>query len=255
MKNNFKSSIAAVLCGIMCLSLCACGNNSEADSSETVTSSAAGNGVQDSKTESSDSDEDADKTSADNADSEDTEENVPEDGHYLNIDSPAPFGEWVTSAHFNAVSGKEEVIYWRIVNVREDAQDTVDEYNKNSKFTTIVTSSDEDFIKFYELEYEIKYPEEYTAAEWGISSVNLSMWAENPDGAGFDKDGVSYIGLGQCLDVTNGVREKSDTKPQPGDTETKIAVFTMLEGSPNFVFSYEYTDVDGERKTSFAASR
>ena len=255
MKNNFKTKLSAILCGIMCLSFCACGNNPETDSPETVTSSAAGNEVRDSKTESSDSEENADKTSADNADSEDAEENVPEDGHYLNIDSPAPFGEWVTSATFNPVSEEQEIIYWRVVNVREDAQDTVDEYNKNSKFTTIVTSSDEDFIKFYELEYEIKYPEDYSAKDFGITSINLSLWAENPDGAGFDKDGVSYIGLGQCLDVTSGVMEKSDTKPQPGDTETKKAVFTMLEGNPNFVFSYEYRDIGGERKTSFAASR
>lgn len=74
MKNNFKTKLAAILCGIMCLSLCACENDPETDSPETVTSSAAGNEVQESKTEKSDSEDITDEEAADGAESEHEDE-------------------------------------------------------------------------------------------------------------------------------------------------------------------------------------
>ncbi len=241
MKRKLKTKLALIICGIICFGLFGCNGeeNGGTDADSTVEESVDG--------DSEEVSEDAGEESSDEA-------GVADDEQYKNAESPAPIGEWIKSAAFNPVSGEQEVIYWRVTGVNSDAQASVEAYNNGGNFW-VLEQPEEDFIKYYEMEYEIRYPEEYSQEDFGITVSDLSLSAENRDGRGFEKDGTMYLGVGSCTDVTKDTIGEGEENPRPGDTVKRKIVFTMIDGCDDYVFAYSYTDTDGERKTSYAASR
>ena len=249
MKLKVKTKLAFLLCVIMSFSLCGCGGKeSRGKEDETPVST-----LEDQSNVSDTGDgESSDSSSEDSAD--DNGGAASDNVQYTDPLSPAPLGEWIKVATFNPVSNEQEVIYWRVVSVSEDAQASVDAYNNGDNFW-ILEQPEEDFIKYYEMEYEIQYPEEYSQDDFGITVSDLMLDAEKPDGRGFEKDGTTYLGVGECTDVTKDTIGESEENPRPGDTIRRRVVFTMMDGYTDYVFSYTYEDTDGERKTSYAASR
>ena len=264
MKSKSKSLLSAALCGIICLNICACSESKNTGGSA-VNSESSVQSVSDSNTEESS----ADSESPDGSNGESSEESKTEesseaesssggaanadDDQYTDPYSPAPLGEWIKSMAYNPESEKQEVIYWRIVNVNPDAQASVDAYNDGNNFW-ILEQPDEGFIKFYEVDYEITYPEDYTASDFGITASSLSLSAEKPDGRGFQKDGTLYLGVGSATDVTKDTLGKGEGYPQPGDTVKFRSVYTMIEGETDYVFCLEYKDLNDQRVSSYAAS-
>lgn len=263
MKLKSRTLLSAVLCGIICLNICACSESKNTGGSA-VNSESSAQSASDNKTEESSQDsESPDGSNGESSEESKTEESSEEsssggaanadDDQYTDPYSPAPLGEWIKSMVYNPESEKQEVIYWRIVNVNPDAQASVDAYNDGNNFW-ILEQPDEDFIKFYEVDYEIKYPEDYTASDFGITASSLSLSAEKPNGRGFEKDGTLYLGVGSATDVTKDTLGKAEEYPQPGDTVKFRSVYTMIEGETDYVFCLEYKDLNDERVSSYAAS-
>lgn len=261
-----KKIIAAALCGIICASLCGCGsepaasnpqNNSTAQSANSA-NSANGSSSADSAASGNESNSTASGSESNGAasGSDNSENSAAASGNpYSDPKNPAPLGEWIEAATYNPISKKQETIYWRIVSVDQNGQPSVDAYNSGRHVWELKTPK-EDFIKYFEVTYEIKYPEDYPANERGISSSELSgLYAENPNGGGFEKDGTAYIGLGQCFDCTSDVMSKPAENPKPGDTETRKAVFTMMADNPDYVFRYYFEGKNGGTVYTYAASR
>ncbi len=277
MKLTSKAKLIFILCVMLCLSLCGCGksedNNKDVSSSKPAAESTITKKPEDSdKNNTSDNGGTTDNDDGDGAnnDGDDKSNNDDNDGdasdnsgengsdtadtvQYTDPLSPAPLGEWIKAATYNPVSESQEVIYWRVVSVSEDGQASVDAYNNGNNFW-ILEQPEEDFIKYYEFDYEIKYPEEYSQSDFGITVSDLSLEAEKPDGKGFEKNNTLYLGVGSCTDVTADTIGEGDENPRPGDTIQRKAVFTMMTDYNDYVFSYSFKDVDGERKTSYAAS-
>lgn len=154
-------------------------------------------------------------------------------------DNPAKLGEWVKSAKYNPTSGKQEPIYWRVINTSSNCQGKIEEYNAGDNFYKFEPLENED-LGYCIVTYQVYFPEEYPAAEWGISSPDIMLTARNPEGGGINFKGVSYIGLGSCKDISK------DTIAFPGKVFTGESVYAMInDPSVNYVFEYSH-NVDGD---------
>ncbi len=253
-----KHILAALLCGAVCFGLCACSestgtvSNEPSDINSTDVQSEQGN--IESGGEISEGGETSDASVQESGAEESGGAANADKEQYTDPYSPAPLGEWVKSMVHNYESDEQEVIYWRILSVDPDGQPSVDAYNDGGNFW-ILEQPEEDFIKYYAVDYEIKYPEDYTESDTGIRVSSLTLYAEKPNGGGFEKDGTLYLGVGSTTDVTEDTLGKSEEDIHPGDVVKQRSVYPMIDGETDYVFRLEYKDADGEYVRSYAASK
>lgn len=146
---------------------------------------------------------------------------------------PAALGQWVKSTRYSAVSRQYETIYWRIIDVTFDCQQDIDRYNAEGHIYSFPELEDET-LAYCMATYEVYFPEDFTAPDWGLTSSDLNFSARNPFGGGIDYKGVSYIGLGNTRDVSE------EQTIMPGEVYTGKAVYIMVNDDVDYVFEYGY---------------
>lgn len=269
MSKNIKTIIAAVLCAASIMSMAACGNTAEGSTTDTTKAAGAAEttteAAETSVAEESKAEENAAETTAaaeeskaeettaaaEESKAEETTAAAPAGSEDMFLDPKAPqkVGEWIKSCAHNTTSDSDEYIEWRVVSAGEEAAAEVEKYNSEDHIWTL-TEPEQDFIKYYKVVYEVKYPEDLEVSDTGLYIGDVDLYAENPEGGGFERGGVAYIGLGQCFTVSQDIE-----KPMPGDTVTYTAVYTMTDNDPDYVFRYSFKDKDGQMKDSFSAHK
>ena len=164
---------------------------------------------------------------------------------------PAKLGEWIKSTRYSAASQEYETIYWRVIGTTYDCQEDIDRYNGENHLYEFTKLENED-LAYCKVTYQVYFPAEFSAKEWGISSANLSLYAENPNGGGIEWKGMAYIGLGSCHDIT------VDQEIMPGDVFTGEAIYVMInDPSVEYVFEYSHNALgaDGEMLYDYAAAK
>lgn len=166
-------------------------------------------------------------------------------------ESPAKIGEWIKSTRYSSASQEYEVIYWRVIETTFDCQDDIERYNGENHIYEFAPLENDD-LAYCKVVYQVYFPEEFSAKEWGISSPTISLYAKNPDGGGIEYKGVAYIGLGQARDIT----AESEEDLMPGDVFTGEAIYVMVNDPDiNYVFEYNHNaeGVDGEMLYDYAS--
>jgi len=166
------------------------------------------------------------------------------------IESPAAIGEWVESKRYSPEDSAYHTIYYRITNIDpgEPAQAAVDKYNSEDHVTVFEEIQDDD-LEYCLLTYEVFFPEDYPAADYGITSADINFSARSPEGGAISVDGVTYIGLGQAYEVSPSI--DIDTL-FPGDTWTGQAVFAMVKDFNDYIIETDYFENE-EEFTSYVA--
>lgn len=160
---------------------------------------------------------------------------------------PAEVGQWIESTTYSATTHQYETIYWRVVEVTSDCQADIDRYNGEDHIYTFEPLENED-LAYRIVIYEVYFPEDYPAQEWGISSPELSLWPKNPNGGGITYKGVTYIGLGGSYEVAE------DQEIFPGDVYTGKALYVMIDDDVDYVFEYSHNN-NSDMVYDYAASK
>lgn len=151
-------------------------------------------------------------------------------------EAPANVGQWIEVTRYNAISQVNEVIYWRVVNTTFDCQAEIDRYAAEGGWYTFDPLENED-MAYCMLNYEIYYPKEYPAEDYGISKPFHSLRAKSPDGGGIEWKGMAYIGLGQCYDIS------AEQETMPGDVFKGQCIFVMINAPEvEYIFEYNYSE-------------
>ena len=261
MSKNIKTIIAAVLCGASVMSMAACGSTESGSADTTTAAETTAAAAEESKAEETTAASEESKAEETTAAAEESkaEETAAEESAaaapagsedmFLDPTAPQKVGEWIKSGVTNTTSQSVDYIEWRVVSAGEDATADVEQYNSEGHLWQL-TQPDEDFIKYYKVVYEVKYPEDMAVSDSGLYCSDVDLYAENPNGGGFERGGVAYIGLGQCFNISQDIE-----KPMPGDTVTYTSVYTMLDNDPEYVFRYSFKDKDDQFKESFSAHK
>jgi DNA-binding LytR/AlgR family response regulator len=158
-------------------------------------------------------------------------------------ESPASIGDWIEITRNNSVSRSNETIYVRVNDILrgEAAQATVDAYNETARrqFNEI----EDPLLEYCVIIYEVYFPENYSAEDYGISSANLYFTAANPKGGGIPSSVGAYIGLGGATDMSSEIVFKS---LHPGDIWTGMATFAMVTDYHDYVLRTDYYKLTDE---------
>lgn len=147
-------------------------------------------------------------------------------------EEPAKLGQWIKSTRYSAASGEYETIYWRVIGTTFDCQEDIDRYNSEDHLVEF-TELENDDLSYCKVSYQVYFPEDFSAKEWGISSAELSLRAQSPDGGGIEWNGIAYIGLGSCQDIS------VEQEIMPGDVFNGEAIFVMID-DPSIVYVFDY---------------
>ena len=162
-------------------------------------------------------------------------------------EAPAQVGEWIKSTKYSPASGKYETIYWRVIETTFDCQDDIDRYNGENHIYEF-TPVENEYLAYCKVVYQVYFPKEFPAKEWGISACDISLCAKSPKGGGIEYKGVAYIGLGQTMDIT----KESESSVIPGDVFTGESIFVMVnDPSIEYVFEYYHVDEDTDGETVY----
>jgi len=154
------------------------------------------------------------------------------------IEAPANAGQWVKTAIHNPVSGEYETAYWRIVSTTFDCQSEIDRYNSEERlFAWDFSPLESDIMSYCMVTYEVYLPEDFSSNDWGLSSsvAQLGIRAKGADGNNIEWQGVSYIGMGSCYDIT----ERYEDNLYPGDVYTGKCVYVMIN-DPDVEYIFEF---------------
>lgn len=162
-------------------------------------------------------------------------------GEYLkdtSVDNPAKLGEWVEAYRYNATTSKYDIVYVRITGVERN-QDKVeaakDEYLDKHSYVTFDKPEISDLEWCY-AEYDVYFPTDWEAPDYGISSTDFKLGICNNDGKNKIKDVIG-------LSTTWEIGDTSDDKIFPGDTYHGKALFLMFSDYNDFlVTSNTYVD-------------
>ena len=165
-------------------------------------------------------------------------------------EKPAQVGEWVETMQYSTVDSVDHPAYYRIVGVERGAaaQAAVDQYNSEDHFSYFGELEDPD-LEYCLLTYEVYYPEDFPAQEWGVTGPSISLGAKSPDGGGIKYNGRAYIGLGMGYDVTD-----SEVEVFPGEIFEGKAVFAMVKDFKDYVFENYYFVEDAKGETEQISS-
>lgn len=166
-------------------------------------------------------------------------------------EAPAEVGTWIKSTRYCPTSSSYETVYWRIVGTTFDCQEDIDRYNSEDHLIGFEELENELF-SYCKVVYQVYFPEEFTAYDWGISATELSVRALNPEGGGIKYQGISYIGLGTCYDIS------VDQEIMPGDVFTGEAIFIMIDAPEiEYIFEYAHQELgkDGEMLYDYSKHR
>lgn len=168
-------------------------------------------------------------------------------GEYLKeapLDSPAKLGEWVEVYRYNATTSNYDAVYVRITNIERDkdkVEAAKDAYLEKHSNVTFEKPDNVDGLEWCYVAYDVYFPTEWEAPDYGISSTDLRLNICN-------RDGKSKFGNVIGLSTTWEIGDVSNDKVYPGDTYQGKALFLMLSDYDDFLTTY-YTYVDDTKCT------
>ena len=269
MKKDINKKIAVILAAALSMSLAACGNSDDDDEDEkpAKTTTAAAESEEETETTTTAAETEAETettteaettTAAETSAPEETtaaEDSKPAEGgdgeFFTDANSPAPIGQWCKVAVHSSETDQQEYVYIRILGTDPNGQDEVDKFNSNGGIVTLAEPK-YDCVKYFKVDYEVRFPDDFPSGDYGSYSDVDNIYARNPDGSSFTKDGTTYIGLGSLYTTT---KSEGSENPKPGDTVQRTAVYAMLDDADGYVFQVEFKDKDGDDKTCYLASK
>lgn len=174
-------------------------------------------------------------------------------------EDPAKLGQWVNFAVYSTDDKAYHNLQVKIdrVYTYSDQPDVVDSaiaLNNSLNEYSQIDISDMKLPSDVELDlvkYDVSIPADFPAGEFGLYNLDLNLSAQNPSGGGIPSaDGTtSYIGLGYGEYLTTENFGDSNINFEAGKTYTAYAVFTMVKGYTDYVFSAT-TYPDGTAETT-----
>ena len=192
----------------------------------------------------SESDPGAARDSADSEDPIDPDEYDVEE-ILSSVESPSSInasyiGAWVKAAKRNVAADEVQTIYWRIVKITSEHEGEVAAWNEAHPDEAIAELKNP-ALNRYAVVYQVYYPEDYTDSTGEFPRLVIK------DMYGEDIEGIA----GQipfCL-------LDGDVDELHGTVVTVIAIYSMLETEPNFVFDYSYENGNGSIVHSYIRNR
>lgn len=229
-----KKLLTSTLALAMVFSMTACSSNKDADESKEPISSEAVSSEPESKESESPATAEPTETPSDTekpATSVDVSDAITE----TSPEKPAALGQWVKSAKYSPFSKKYETVYWRVIGTTFDCQADIDRYNAEGNLMQI-DELESEVLSYCKVSYEVYFPETFSMAEYGVTSPDLSLSVQSPDGGGIEYDGVSYIGLSMTHDIS------VEQEIHHGDVFKGEAIYAMIDDpSVSYVFKYGHT--------------
>lgn len=264
-----KKLLSTIMVFMMLIVMTACGNqtdgstvsdresNIQEESSVDDKTDEEGSSDEESKEESEEESEESEEESSEEQDKEDSPTVVaPSNGSVdlsnaateTTVTEPAAFGQWIKSTRYSATSHQYETVYWRAIGITDDCQGDIDRYNNENHLYTFEQLENDD-LKYLIVMYEVYYPEEFPAEDWGITSADISLSIKNPEGGGFTYKGVTYIGLSSAYDIS------LDQEIHPGDVFSGKALFVMVNDDVDYLFEYSHNNENDEFVYDYSASK
>ena len=155
-------------------------------------------------------------------------------------ENPAKFGEWFETKRYSTASKAYHTVYVQVTDVLngEAAQEQVDAFNEASSGRQYGAIDDPD-LEYCVITYNVYFPEDFPAQDYGIGSADIGFTAKNPDGGGIRYKGRSYIGLGSTYNISDRI----DTNTLfPGDVWAGKALFEMVKDFSDYEISTYYSE-------------
>lgn len=159
------------------------------------------------------------------------------DGNYIDImgaglDAPAKLGEWVQVKNYNATTSGHDICYMRVTGIERDqttVKKAMDDYLAEHEWISF-EGADLSDIEWEYVEYEVYFPTDWQAKEWGIGSPDIPLTIRNHEGRGTFNN---TIGLGTTWEIG-----EKEPKPMPGDIWKGKALFQMFKGYDELYVMY-----------------
>lgn len=174
-------------------------------------------------------------------------------------ESPAPLGQWVNFAVYSTGDSAYHTLQVKIdkVYTYTDDQEVIDSaiaLNNTLNPYRQISIEEQNLPSDVEpalVQYEVNIPADFPAGEFGLSSLDLMLTAQAPDGGGIPAaDGSStYIGLGSSVFLTTDDFGDELVKFQPGNEYKAFSYFDMVKGYKDYVFE-AITYPDGTKDPS-----
>lgn len=164
------------------------------------------------------------------------------------LTNPAKIGDWIETKAYSAVDGKDHTLYYRITDVVTGAEvdDAIAKYSEDGVWQ--INELEDDKLEYRLVKYDIYYPTDFPANDWGITLDNISFMITDEGNDGIEYDGMIYIGF-DCTDINDSFL---DYEINPGDTFTEgKALMVMIKDFDNYLFSHSLYDDDGNETIEY----
>jgi len=158
-------------------------------------------------------------------------------------ENAVPLGTWVYLKTRNFESSEPELLHLRITGIIRDA-DEVERRLETYTGMWVLSLDEEDaqIMEFVIVEFDIRFPEDWSSHERGIRVPSLSLSLRPIATPAFRLDGTSYIGVGNGYPF----RTLSTEEPHPGDTIHEQTAFAVLKHYDSKDIVVYITWYDGE---------
>lgn len=182
-------------------------------------------------------------------------------------ESPAPIGQAVELGIYSTGDKLYHAVYASIDKVTTTTEDSAyveqcfaDHNAVAPDFMQIDLANAElpDDVEICIVDYTVTVPEDFNAGEFGLSNVQQTFKASNPEGGGIPTKGGSYVGMG----MVDELETEADAKYFPGNTYKLRGYFAMVKGYEDYVFDVmtypegtDSEDISGKSIYAYFAAR
>ncbi len=154
-------------------------------------------------------------------------------------------GEWITLSRTAAADGEEHKVRLRVTAIERDpakAKERIEAFNSSAAGSMIDTGSAGDGLSFCVASYEVEYPEEYPAEDFGITDPALPFSVTGTDGGPLVRDDTQYEGLSSTVEMGP---PSQGYDFYPGQTYEGEIAFLMIENDTGYLLCCA-PEVDGK---------
>lgn len=166
------------------------------------------------------------------------------DGRYVDgtLNNPAKLNEWIKIKMYNPVSDNDDECYVRITGVVSGAavDQAIAEYEVSHTYLTI-NELEYDDLEYMYYTYDVYFPNEWEARDYGISSPDADSSITNTEGS--SRIG-NYI-LGSAWEITP---DEDDQEVHPGGMYHGKKLYAMVKGNTSYYVEFR-TYIDGTKYT------